>query len=100
PRSALPTNWERSLAGRGASGYSLARMRYGVLLAPDAVEDLKRLRAYDRARVCDAIEGIRSDPKRTGRSRVKRLRGMLKPQYRLRVDDVRVFYDVTDKPER
>ena len=22
-----------------------------------------------------------------------------KPQYRLRVDDVRVFYDVTDKPE-
>src|SRR5881397_3553134 len=70
----------RPLAGRVASGYSLARMRHEVLLAPDAVEDLKRLRAYDRARVRDAIEGLRSDPKRTGRSRVKRLRGMNKPQ--------------------
>jgi len=74
-------------------------MRYGVLLAPDAVEDLRRLRAYDRARVRAAIEGLRSDPKRTGRSRIKRLRGMRKPQYRLRVDDVRIFYDVTDEPE-
>ena len=74
-------------------------MRYEVLLAPDAVEDLKRLRAYDRARVRDAIEGLRSDPKRTGRSRVKRLRGIHKPQYRLRVDDIRIFYDVADEPE-
>jgi mRNA-degrading endonuclease RelE of RelBE toxin-antitoxin system len=24
---------------------------------------------------------------------------MRKPQYRLRVDDVRIFYDVTDEPE-
>jgi mRNA interferase RelE/StbE len=88
-----------SLARRIASGYSLARMRYSVLLAPDAVEDLKRLRAYDRAGVRGAIDGLRSDPKRTGRSRVKRLRGMQKPQYRLRVDDVRIFYDVRDEPE-
>ena len=28
------------------------------------------------------------------RSRIKRLRGLARPQYRLRVGDVRVFYDV------
>jgi mRNA interferase RelE/StbE len=74
-------------------------MRYEVLLAPDAVEDLRRLRAYDRARVRDAIDALRNGPKRTGKSRIKRLRGMQRPQYRLRVDDVRVFYDVADEPD-
>ena len=29
------------------------------------------------------------------RSRIKRLRGLLRPQYWLRVDEVRVFYDVS-----
>jgi mRNA interferase RelE/StbE len=32
---------------------------------------------------------------KTNRSRIKRLRGLLRPQYRLRVGEVRVFYDVT-----
>lgn len=31
---------------------------------------------------------------RESKSRIKRLRGMEKPEYRLRVGDVRVFYDV------
>jgi hypothetical protein len=30
------------------------------------------------------------------RSRIKRLRGLRRPQYRLRVNDIRVFYDVTE----
>ena len=29
------------------------------------------------------------------KSRIKRLRGLSQPQYRLRVGEVRVFYDVT-----
>ena len=33
---------------------------------------------------------------KVSRSRIKRLRGLSKPQYRLRVGDVRVFYDVTE----
>jgi hypothetical protein len=28
--------------------------------------------------------------------RIKRLRGLSQPQYRLRVGDIRVFYDVTE----
>jgi mRNA interferase RelE/StbE len=30
------------------------------------------------------------------RQRIKRLRGLSRPQYRLRVGDVRVLYDVTE----
>ena len=31
------------------------------------------------------------------RSRIKRLRGLSRPQYRLRVGEVRVFYDVHER---
>jgi hypothetical protein len=30
------------------------------------------------------------------RSRIKRLRGLSRPQFRLRVEEVRVFYDVAE----
>jgi mRNA-degrading endonuclease RelE of RelBE toxin-antitoxin system len=33
---------------------------------------------------------------RLSKSRIKRLRGVDRPQYRLRVNEVRVFYDVTE----
>jgi mRNA-degrading endonuclease RelE of RelBE toxin-antitoxin system len=75
----------------------MARMRYEVLLAPEAVEDLELLRAYDRAQVKDALEKhLRHQPTRTSRSRIKRLRGFSRPQYRLRVGELRVFYDVIE----
>ncbi len=49
-----------------------------------------------RAEVRDAIERhLRNEPARTSRSRIKRLRGLSRPQYRLGVGEVRVFYDVT-----
>jgi mRNA-degrading endonuclease RelE of RelBE toxin-antitoxin system len=39
---------------------------------------------------------LRHAPSKTSRSRIKRLRGLRRPQYRLRVDEVRVFYDIVD----
>jgi len=70
-------------------------MRYAILLAPQAAEDLKRLRASIRSEVRDALEShLRHEPRRLSRSRIKRLKGITRPQYRLRVGDVRVFYDV------
>ena len=72
-------------------------MRYEIVLAPEAMQDLKRLRAPLRAMVRAAIEKhLRHQPTRTGRSGVKRLRGVSRPQYRLRVGDVRIFYDVSE----
>jgi mRNA interferase RelE/StbE len=71
-------------------------MRYEIILAPEATDDLRRLRARLRAEVKDAIERhLRYEPTKTSRSRIKRLRGLSRPQYRLRVGEARVFYDVT-----
>jgi mRNA interferase RelE/StbE len=39
---------------------------------------------------------MRHEPTKTSKSRIKRLRGISRPQYRLRVEEARVFYDVTE----
>jgi mRNA interferase RelE/StbE len=78
-------------------GYVLARMPLAIVLAPEAIEDLKRLKANVRADIRTALEAhLRHEPKKVSRSRIKRLRGLRKPQYRLRVGEVRVFHDVTE----
>jgi mRNA-degrading endonuclease RelE of RelBE toxin-antitoxin system len=72
-------------------------LRNEIILAPEAVEDLRGLAARVRAEVRDRIERhLRHDPGKTSRSRIKRLRGLDRPQYRLRIGDVRVFYDVSE----
>jgi mRNA interferase RelE/StbE len=71
-------------------------MPFAVVLAPEAVEDLGRLTANARATIRTALEAhLRHEPGKTSRSRIKRLRGLRHPQYRLRVGEVRVFYDVS-----
>jgi mRNA interferase RelE/StbE len=71
-------------------------MRFDIVLAPEAVEDLKRLKATLRATVRKALEThLRHEPAKASRSRIKRLRGLRQPQFRLRVGEVRIFYDVT-----
>ena len=73
----------------------MAIVRYQIILSPEAVRQLRGLRADVRATVRDSLDRYpRCRPTRESRSRIKRLRGMSKPQYRLRVDDVRVHYDV------
>jgi mRNA interferase RelE/StbE len=73
-------------------------MPFEILLAPEAAEDLKGLKANVRAAVRAAIERhLRQEPGKTSRSRIKRLRGVSRPQFRLRVGDVRVFYDISDQ---
>ncbi len=72
-------------------------MRHEIVLAPEAAEDFKALKASDRATIRDAIEDhLRHEPTRTSKSRIKRLRGLRRPQYRLGVGDIRIFYDVTE----
>src|SRR2546428_14100050 len=72
-------------------------MRYEIILAPEAIEDLRKLRAHVRAAVRDAMEKhLRHEPTKTSKSRIKRLRGDRRPQYRLRGDETRIFYDVSE----
>src|SRR5437868_12274057 len=71
-------------------------MPFAIVHAPEAVEDLRRLTANIRAAVRAALETHRRhEPEKKSRSRIKRLRGLRRPQYRLRVGEVRVFYDVS-----
>jgi mRNA interferase RelE/StbE len=71
-------------------------MPFAIVLAPEAADDLRRLTATVRATVRAALEThLRHEPEKTSRSRIKRLRGLRHPQYRLRVGEVRVFYDIS-----
>ena len=72
-------------------------MRYEIILTPSAREHLRRLGAQTRVAVRDALEvHLRYEPTKLSRSRIKRLRDLAQPQYRLRVGEIRVFYDVTE----
>lgn len=72
-------------------------MRYEIILAHEAMDDLKKLEAYERAIIRDALERhLRHEPTKTSKSRIKRLKGLKRPQFRLRVDEIRIFYDVLE----
>ena len=71
-------------------------MKYEIVLAPNADEEMRQIRAYDRVAVLKAIDKhLRHEPTKTSKSHIKALRDLRHPQYRLRIGDLRVFYDVT-----
>jgi mRNA-degrading endonuclease RelE of RelBE toxin-antitoxin system len=73
-------------------------MRYEIVFSPEAIQDLKSLKAHKRSEVRDAIAThLRHEPTKASKSRIKRLRGLSQPQFRLRIrEEIRVFYDVTE----
>jgi len=73
---------------------------YEIALKHSAIADLDALRKFDAAQIADAMEKhLRHDPTKESKSRIKRLRGLSSPDYRLRVGDYRVLYAV-DKDGR
>ena len=74
---------------------------YELVLKRGAIEDLDRLRKYEATQVADAMEKhLTHEPTKESRSRIKRLRGVSEPDYRLRVADYRVFYSVREQERR
>jgi len=72
-------------------------MLFEIIFGPEAAEGFRRLEAHIRSEVRDAIEGhLRHEPTKVSKSRIKRLRGLQQPQYRLRIGEIRVFYDVVE----
>ncbi len=72
-------------------------MKYQIVIAESAKEEFKKLDALSRASLKTAMRPhLQTAPKEVSKSRIKRLRGLRQPQYRLRVDRMRVFYDVND----
>lgn len=69
---------------------------YGIIVTQEAEGDLDTILPFHRNRILDAMEEhLVHSPTRESRSRIKRLRALDSPAYRLRVGDFRVFYDVS-----
>ena len=76
-------------------------MRFEVIVAVDAQEQFVRLDSRWRSRLKKEMQRhLGHEPKRESKSRIKRLQGLRQPQFRMRVDDMRVFYDVNDEMHR
>lgn len=70
-------------------------MEHRIVITTNAAEDFKSLDARLRATVRDALRiHLTHEPTKESKSRIKRLKDVITPQYRLRVDDLRVFYSV------
>ena len=73
-------------------------MRYEIQYSDEALEQLKRLRAFDRATILDQIEQVLSvNPMLVSKARIKQLRQPAPTQFRLRVGEFRVFYDLDEQ---
>ena len=80
------------------SGYLMARVAYEIEFTEDAQRDYRNLSAPVRATIRDALEvHLRHEPTKESKRRIKRMRELRRPQYRLRVADFRVYFDVEDK---
>lgn len=76
-------------------------LRYEIVLKGSAIADMDGLRRYDATAIADAMERHLSDePTRESKSRIKRLRGIRNPDYRLSVGAYRVFYNVIAEAQR
>ena len=74
---------------------------YTIILKRSAIADLDGLRKYDATQIANAMERhLQHDPTKESKTRIKRLRGISNPDYRLRVGDYRVFYVVDEVARR
>ena len=72
-------------------------MAYTIEFARSVREDLKSFHKGDRVRILEAIEvHLTQEPTRQSKSRIKRLRPGTRPPFRLRVDNIRVYYGVME----
>ena len=73
-------------------------MRYEIELTDTAKRHYQALPPRWRRTAKEGIEThLRHAPGKVSRSRIKRLRRLERPEYRLRLDPYRVFYDVAGR---
>ena len=72
-------------------------MAFQLVYTNAARAEIKALRAYDRQRLVTTIESeLRHQPTNISRSRIKQMTQPFWSQYRLRVDEFRVYFDVDE----
>jgi len=73
-------------------------MPYEIRYSTEAVEDLGAIRAFDRSKVRSTIsQHLEHQPTRVSQSRIKLMTQPFWCQFRLRIDEFRVYYDVHEK---
>ena len=76
-------------------------MQYEVIIARSAEAVFRKLDARWRSTLKKAMKDhLEHEPRKQSKSRIKRLREFRQPQYRLRVDEMRIYYDVSDEQQR
>ncbi len=71
---------------------------YEIHYAEEAGADIRGLRAFDQSKVMDGIEEyLTVQPSQESKSRIKAMSQPFWSQFRLRVDDFRVYYDVDEE---
>jgi mRNA-degrading endonuclease RelE of RelBE toxin-antitoxin system len=71
--------------------------RFTIVYTREAADDIGNLRAFDRQKAIQGIEQYLShQPRRVSRSRIKVMIQPFWSEYRLRLDEIRVYYDVDD----
>ncbi len=66
-----------------------------IILKRSAVGDMDKLRKHYASQIAEAmVKHLRHEPTKESKSRIKRLRGIRNPDYRLLVGEYRVFYTV------
>jgi mRNA-degrading endonuclease RelE of RelBE toxin-antitoxin system len=73
----------------------MAKRSITIQYVEEAVADIESLRTHDQRKIMAAIvEHLGRDPTKESKSRIKRMRQPFWCQFRLRVEDFRVYYDV------
>jgi mRNA-degrading endonuclease RelE of RelBE toxin-antitoxin system len=73
---------------------------FTVVFTPEAVEDMRQFRTYERRQIIGEIEQqLRYQPHQETRNR-KRLRPNTLAEWELRIDTFRVFYDLDEESQQ
>ena len=74
---------------------------YDIDYVDEAVADVRAFRVFDQRKVVHGVETyLTYQPKAVSRSRIKAMVQPFWSQFRLRVEDFRVYYDVDDETNR
>ncbi len=72
-------------------------MAFAIEYSEESLNQLRELRAFERSAILGQIRQVLStSPMQTRKARVKRLRQPAPTEYRLKVGEYRIFYDIVE----
>jgi len=72
-----------------------------IRYSTEAANDIRAMRMFDRRKVLDGISDyLNHEPTRVSKSRIKLMVQPFWSQYRLRLDEFRIYYDIDNASHR